>query len=216
MTVSGALSEPRPFASLSPSLLARKGAARPAMRRQDAASFGLSGMRADTATMEDLGWNEWGVSEPEQAVPVIAVVSEEPVMPMDAAFAPEPEAELSAEVEQDHLDEESGDDGSTSAPMASLAPEVPAFAARKPDVLRQIDDLAERINQPVVTARNLVTEGRRAAFTLRLDAERHFRLKMAGVLLNRSAQVIVTEALDKYLAEFADLSSPGFMAGTRS
>ena len=216
MTVSGALSEPRPFASLSPSLLARKGAARPAMRRQDAASFGLSGMRADTATMEDLGWNDWGVSEPEQAVPVIAVVSEEPVMPMDAAFAPEPEAELSAEVEQDHLDEESGDDGSTSAPMASLAPEVPAFAARKPDVLRQIDDLAERINQPVVTARNLVTEGRRAAFTLRLDAERHFRLKMAGVLLNRSAQVIVTEALDKYLAEFADLSSPGFMAGTRS
>jgi hypothetical protein len=217
VTVSGALSEPRPFASLSPSLLARKGAARPAMRRQDAASFGLSGMRADTATMEDLGWNDWGVSEPEQAVPAISVVSDEPVMPMDAAFAPE--AEFSAEpeqVEQDHLDEESGDDGSTSAPMASLAPEVPAFAARKPDVLRQIDDLAERINPPVVTARNLVTEGRRAAFTLRLDAERHFRLKMAGVLLNRSAQVIVTEALDKYLAEFADLSSPGFMAGTRS
>lgn len=219
MTVPGALSEPRPFASLSPSLLARKGAARPAMRRQDAASFGLSGMRADTAKMEDLGWNDWGLSEAEQAAPVAVDVADESVAPMDAEFAPVSEAELSAEPEQagqDHLDEESGDDGSTSAPMASLAPEVPAFVARKPDVLRQIEDLAERINQPVAPVRNLVTEGRRAAFTLRLDAERHFRLKMAGVLLNRSAQVIVTEALDKYLAEFADLSSPGFMAGTRS
>lgn len=266
MTVSGALGEPRPFASLSPSLLARKGAARPAMRRQDTASFGLSGMRMDAARMEDLGWNDWGLSETPQVrtelqaetevahlapfeVPHVAVVPEafvqgegvqgegvqdEAVHAVAAGqdavstaalhAGPAPAAELSvwsqpAHVDvapDDHFDEDTGEDGSTSAPMASLAPEVPAFAARKPDVLRQIDDLAERINRPVAPARNLVTEGRRAAFTLRLDAERHFRLKMAGLLLNRSAQVIVTEALDKYLAEFADLSSPAFTVGTRS
>lgn len=266
MTVSGALGEPRPFASLSPSLLARKGAARPAMRRQDTASFGLSSMRMDAAKMEDLGWNDWGLSEAPEAraeplvepqvaqvapfeAPHVAVVPEtfaqadgaqedggqdEAVHAVAAEqdgvntaalhAEPAPEAELSAWSQPahvdaapgDHFDEDTGEDGSTSAPMASLVPEMPAFAARKPDVLRQIDDLAERINRPVAPARNLVTEGRRAAFTLRLDAERHFRLKMAGLLLNRSAQVIVTEALDKYLAEFADLSSPAFTVGTRS
>jgi hypothetical protein len=75
-----------------------------------------------------------------------------------------------------------------------------------PEVLRQIELLANRISRSVAPARAM-PEGRRAAFTLRLDAERHFRLKMAGLVLNRSAQVIVTEALDRFLSEMPELSA---------
>ena len=47
------MGEPKAFASLSSGLLARKGAARPAMRPQ---GFGQIG-----ANLDDLGWDEPGV-----------------------------------------------------------------------------------------------------------------------------------------------------------
>jgi hypothetical protein len=46
----------KPFASLSSGLLARKGAAKPAMRPQSFSSFGSS--------LEDLGWNDMGHHQP--------------------------------------------------------------------------------------------------------------------------------------------------------
>src|SRR5689334_24822312 len=52
-------SEPKPFASLSSGLLARKGAARPAMRPQ---GFGQTGN-----VLEDLGWNDMGFEPPKPA-----------------------------------------------------------------------------------------------------------------------------------------------------
>lgn len=81
---------------------------------------------------------------------------------------------------------------------------VPYRDPRLPEVLRQIAMLASRINRKALPQRSAASEGRRAAVTLRLDAERHFRLKMAGLMLNRSAQVIMTEALDKYLSEMPE------------
>jgi hypothetical protein len=41
--------------------------------------------------------------------------------------------------------------------------------------------------------------GHKAAFTLRLDEERHLRLRLASALQRRSSQRLVTEALDKLL-----------------
>ena len=52
---SSSVSEPKPFASLSSGLLARKGAARPAMRPQ--------GFTPSSAGLEDLGWNDMGQGE---------------------------------------------------------------------------------------------------------------------------------------------------------
>jgi hypothetical protein len=46
---------------------------------------------------------------------------------------------------------------------------------------------------------------RRAAFTLRLDPERHLKLRLAATMQGVSAQVLLTEALDRLLAEFDDL-----------
>ena len=50
-----------------------------------------------------------------------------------------------------------------------------------------------------------VQSGRRAAFTLRLDADRHLKLRLAATMQGVSAQVLVTEALDRLLAEYDEL-----------
>jgi hypothetical protein len=47
----------------------------------------------------------------------------------------------------------------------------------------------------------------KAAFTLRLDAERHLRLRLASAVTNRSAQVILTELLDDYLAALPEIDA---------
>jgi hypothetical protein len=50
-----------------------------------------------------------------------------------------------------------------------------------------------------------VQSGRRAAFTLRLDADRHLKLRLAATMQGVSAQALVTEALDRLLAEYDEL-----------
>ena len=45
----------------------------------------------------------------------------------------------------------------------------------------------------------------RAAFTLRLDRERHLKLRLACALTGQSAQKMVTEALDRLLGEMTEL-----------
>jgi hypothetical protein len=90
------------------------------------------------------------------------------------------------------------------APASQACARTAGGGSEVPEVLRQIEQIATRLGRSVPPARTM-PEGRRAAFTLRLDAERHFRLRMAGVLVNRSAQVIVTEALDRYLSEMPEL-----------
>ena len=54
------MGEPKAFASLSSGLLARKGAARPAMRPQ--------GFGQGASSLEDLGWNDMGFEPPKPAL----------------------------------------------------------------------------------------------------------------------------------------------------
>ena len=49
--------------------------------------------------------------------------------------------------------------------------------------------------------RSALAEGRKAAFTLRLDQYRHLRLRLACTLQSRSAQSVLIEALDRFLAD---------------
>lgn len=81
---------PRPLASLSSGLLARKGMARPAMRPQ-----GVAAAAAPQAAQDDLGWNDMGDATP--AAPPLAAVP--PVLVQREALAelvspaePEPDA----------------------------------------------------------------------------------------------------------------------------
>jgi predicted RNA-binding Zn ribbon-like protein len=48
---------------------------------------------------------------------------------------------------------------------------------------------------------------RRAAFTLRLDAKRHLKLRLASTVRNRSAQQLVTEALDRFLNDIPEIEA---------
>ena len=45
----------------------------------------------------------------------------------------------------------------------------------------------------------------KAAFTLRLDPDRHLRLRLASASRNRSAQALVVEALDAFLATLPEV-----------
>jgi len=62
--------------------------------------------------------------------------------------------------------------------------------------------LATKKARPTATRSSALKRGKRAAFTLRLDAERH-----AATIKGESAQQIVTDALDSLLAEFEDLDA---------
>jgi hypothetical protein len=132
------MSDPKPIASLSPRLLARKGGARPAMR-QAASALAMQSQLVDS---DDLGWNDMG-----------------------------------AEVHQLHAD------------------------TVLPEVVRQQRKLAREVS---IERRSALADGRRAAFTLRLDAERHLKLRLACTIEGRSAQALVTEALDRLISEVPD------------
>ncbi|MDT9013924.1 MAG: hypothetical protein RL671_2490 [Pseudomonadota bacterium] len=152
------MSEPKTFASLSPTLLARKGGARPAMRPQLGPLSGDSLARQ----LDDLGWNDMG---------------------HDGTGAGEPRG---AEV--------------VSIDREALAPAV----AQIPEVVRQRAEAICRASPP---RRSALAEGRRAAFTLRIDAERHLKLRLACALSNRSAQQLVTEALDQLFDGLPDVAA---------
>jgi|GEM_PF-5789133 len=55
-------------------------------------------------------------------------------------------------------------------------------------------------------------DGERVRLSLRLDPERHLRLKLASVHSRKSAQQIMTDALDLYLTQLASTVSGGTCA----
>ena len=164
--------ESKSYASLSSGLLARKGAAKPAMRPQGFGGFGGS--------LEDLGWNDMGQDdepEPEpQPRPMAALT------PSPKRVAPEPAVVVQQRVLQQSFE----------APEP-VAPEAPA-------------PQPETLNLP--RRRGAVKTGTaKAAFTLRLDPERHLKLRLACALSRQSAQALVTGALDDYLNSLPELDA---------
>jgi len=164
--------ESKPFASLSSSLLARKGQASPAMRRQ---AFGV------VTPHEDLGWNDMGhgLSHPVMSYPVT------PEIDVHAAEAPAAVPEVRRQ--QAEIAEELGAVAEAEAAFPA-PPAEPAPAPAAPVVARII---------PI--SRALGGAKAKSAFTLRLDPARHLRLRLACAITRRSAQAIVTDALDQIL-----------------
>ena len=72
-----------------------------------------------------------------------------------------------------------------------------------PKVVRQQRELARQVS---AERKSALADGRRAAFTLRVDADRHLKLRLACAIKGRSAQSLVTEALDRLLAEVPDVA----------
>lgn len=207
------MNEPKPFASLSPSLLARKGGARPAMRPQLAPLNFQSGSSAAVQIEDDLGWNDMGDTEIE--APILAA----PPLGLSPLGEFPPPSEFGVP-DDDHGRDEVGtaeeDEVPAQAQILQLKPHVLAAMAERPEVLRQQDDVADRITAPMRKGgrRSALSEGRRAAFTLRLDHERHLQLRLACTLAGRSAQQLVTDALDRLIAELPDVSAMAAKIGT--
>ena len=161
------MAQPKALASLSSTLLARKGTARPAMRPQ---GFG-GGFATMASTADDLGWNDMGGPEPDQAVhtpvpvPVPAVLVER--------------EELKAEIER-------------------VAPEAAPVAVKLVSVAT-----ATRIGRESAA----LTKKSKAAFTLRLETERHLRLRLASAVTNLSSQKLVTQALDAFLSSLPEVDA---------
>ncbi|MBU2034044.1 MAG: hypothetical protein KKH37_09825 [Alphaproteobacteria bacterium] len=171
------------FASLSSTLLARKGGARPAMRPQNGAPGVVDGKEA-AASLEDLGWNDMG---------------EEPIVK-----APASGGEVVSLSPATRNDTESSD--TDPEPLLQRKAHSP--------VRDTIERIAQKLESPMArsTPESLPRKaavsgggGKRAAFTLRLDQDRHLKLRLACTVKGRSAQQLVTEALDALLSEMPDI-----------
>jgi len=219
-------SEPKAFASLSSGLLARKGAARPAMRPQ---GFGQGG-----AGLEDLGWNDMGFEAPKPAaVPIRdddhdAFGEELPTPALRnplAALTPvaSPVHDQQAEI-ADRLGVESDDEGEEdideTAELYEPEDEVIATATEQEDeVVASAPEPAPVEILPVarhpaaprpargIRPRAASGSKAKAAFTLRLDSARHLKLRLACAVNGRSAQQLVTDALDTLLSSMPELES---------
>lgn len=207
-------SEAKPFASLSSGLLARKGAARPAMRPQ---GFGQVGNG-----LEDLGWNDMGFEPPK---PADAERDEdhdafgEDVVEHPRAHHPtgltpvgSPVHDQQAEIEDrfngaDEDEEELDETAEVFEPEVEEAPPAPVVEeAPEAPVVSAVQRLAAK-PAPRRAPRPRAAPGSKAkaAFTLRLDTERHLKLRLACAVDGRSAQQLVTAALDQLLERMPDL-----------
>ncbi|MCU6453500.1 hypothetical protein LPN01_05365 [Sphingomonas sp. A2-49] len=130
---------------------------------------------------DDLGWNDMGTSEPlpAQPVPDVPVAAADPAQP--AAVAP----------------------GGEAGP-------VPLVLVQRALLSAQIAAPEAAKSVSVATATRIRREtqhGAKAAFTLRVDADRHLRLRLASAITNRSAQDLVTEALDALLGAVPEVEA---------
>lgn len=168
------MGEPKPMASLSSGLLARKGHAKPAMRPQGFAGFGMMGGAA-----EDLGWNDMGQDFPEPFEPVAVEHHQD--------LPPQPLPPVLRQREQ--LVEE----------LVEPAPVPELKLATKPR--RVADATLAKVSRDVSGKKGKV------AFTLRLDGDRHLRLRLACAVQHCSAQMLVTEALDRFLETLPEVDA---------
>ena len=180
------------FASLSGSLLARKGGARPAMRRPTAE---IPHGAEDNGN--DLGWNDMGYD----VNPAVDAEPHRAPNPLSAAipdYAPEVKrqqmeiaAKLSVPVEQ-----EAEEVMVASVPQPTpITPAIPTISDAEATrlirpVLREITLKAKK------TGRGRARQKASAAFTLRLDHDRHLKLRLACAVHNESAQKLITQAVD--------------------
>lgn len=201
-------SEAKPFASLSSGLLARKGAARPAMRPQ--------GFAQGAHGLEDLGWNDMGFEPPKPAeAPRDAdhdafgddVVEHPRAHPTGLTPVGSPvhnqQAEIADRLGEDDRGEEFDETAELYEPEAVETVQAEVRAAPAPAPRLVAAPAPRRAPRP----RSAPGSKGKAAFTLRLDPDRHLKLRLACAVDGRSAQQLVTDALDQLLGRMPELDS---------
>ncbi len=193
------MGEPKPIASLSGILLARKGLARPAMRRPS--MLGSNGNAA--LSQDDLGWNDMGYD-----------VDPDPNTPMDYDHGFHGQNMLAGAVPEVKNQQERifGEyDSEKDVGFESLGGEEPEIESGLTIVSMtpepQVHPIARRgkTDAPRSRARSKPGMKEKAAFTLRLDGERHLKLRLACAVRHQSAQNLVTDALDAFLESMPEI-----------
>lgn len=208
------MTEPKPQASLSSNLLARKGGAKPAMRRQGLTHFPDTSSDHnghDSDVHEDLGWNDMGYDvDPDHEAHPIEHVHHNPLagaIPNPGSVVRSQQEEIAAKLGKKPVIE-------VEAPKVE---EKPVAAPVPLSISREVQPLAE--NSAVLeAARKTKREAKKprpatksrtrkatTAFTLRMDPDRHLKLRLATAVKNISAQQLVTKAVDEYLRSIPEL-----------
>ena len=189
------MAETKPFASLSSGLLARKGAAKPAMRPQGFGSFG--------SNLEDLGWDDMGgahAAEEHVPTPIHALT------PSPGGRKAEPtEAAPEAMEEPFVIEQQRALQASFPEPKFERQSDPATELETRPGPAAVVE-LAPRRAAPARAPASGPVKAK-AAFTLRLDPARHLKLRLACALGRRSAQQLVTEALDNFLNTLPELDA---------
>lgn len=195
------MGEPKPIASLSGILLARKGLARPAMRRPS--MLGTNGNAA--MSQDDLGWNDMGYD-----------VDPDPTTPMDYEHGFHGQNPLAGAVpevrhQQERIAEELNIDNEVGIGFDSFEGELPSVSdgltlvTMTPEPVVQPISRRGKTDAPRSRARSKPGLKEKAAFTLRLDGERHLKLRLACAVRHQSAQQLVTDALDAFLESMPEI-----------
>ena len=215
------IGEAKSFASLSAGLLARKGGARPAMRRQMPAAMGLGMQAGQAGPADDLGWNDMGYDvdpDPSRAAATLDIKPMLSASVMHAAEEAPNDEDLRGEApvpevvrQQAELVERLAHSPVVqpdAQPMMKPADGDAGHAAKaKPKAVRSKKSAQKALLDSPATK---VRARDKAAFTLRLDPQQHLRLRLASAVSNRSSQMILIGLLDEYLAslpEIGDLAS---------
>ena len=191
------MAELKPIASLSGILLARKGAARPAMRRPT-----MTGQQGSAAlAQDDLGWNDMGYD-----------VDPDPNSPMDyehdylghnplAAAVPDVKPEVRHQQERISEQYKTEPEVGFDSLEGGIEPSAPALTVVTMTPAAPVMPIAVSVKALPARSKTRAAPGlkEKAAFTLRLDQERHLKLRLACAVRNKSAQMLVTDALDAFL-----------------
>jgi len=191
--------EPKPYASLSGNLLARKGTARPAMRRPHMGNS--HNPTLPSSVQDDLGWNDMGEEEA-GVTPPLTMVSED-----NEGLKPTKPSPVTRQ--QEDLAQKLTEGSAVESPLANKQqPETPhaeTMVSATPAMSTVALTAPKTVHGKGRAGAKVRLRKAKAAFTLRLDPERHLRLRLACAVGNRSAQHIVTEALDAFLDSHPDL-----------
>ena len=194
------MAEAKPFASLSSGLLARKGDARPAMRRQ----LNNGTIEHSAVAHDDLGWNDMGYDvDPDHNVPMDHdhEMGHNPLAAAVPDVKPEVKAQQDRIAEQLHVQAEQTEALHYDAPPAPVVSIVTA----KPVVVAPVAVAA--VAPKAKTPRAEPGMKAKSAFTLRMDGDRHLRLRLACAVSNRSAQQLVTAALDAFIESMPEIGA---------
>jgi hypothetical protein len=169
--------------------------------------------------LEDLGWNDMGFEPPKpaevsrdadhdafgehviehpRAHPTGLTPIQSPVHHQQAEIVGRFGAD-SGEAGDEELDETAEIYAGDAPAEVKAGPAEPAIAVAVPN-RRPVPRRASR-------PRSLPGSKGKAAFTLRLDPERHLKLRLACAVDGRSAQQLVTDALDQLLERMPELDS---------